>query len=361
MENNRKKFIRFFSILFLFVFIFYSLLATFYSLPALAEDYSSPSFIIRAPVVSIGGSFSTSTSFQAQGSLGQIITGINSGLNFQQAVGFLYFSTGTTTVSTPETPVTPAAAAPSGGGGTVSVITTGANFSGRAYPLSKVTILKDGQIAAATIAGPDSNFSISLTGLSDGNYNFSVLGEDKNGRHSTLFTFPVFITRGVIMSISGIFIAPTISVDKNEVKRGDNIGIFGQSISNSDITIAVNSENEIFLKTKADKDGVYLYDFDTSELENGSHFTKSKAALGSQISVFSKTVGFSVGFKNVFAAEGKYPAKGDLTNDRRVNIVDFSVAAYWYKRPSPPQAVDLNGDGKVDLTDFSIMAYYWTG
>jgi hypothetical protein len=50
-----------------------------------------------------------------------------------------------------------------------------------------------------------------------------------------------------------------------------------------------------------------------------------------------------------------------MNNDRRVNLVDFSIAAYWYKRSSPPASVDLNGDGKVDLVDFSIMAFYWTG
>lgn len=249
-----------------------------------------------------------------------------------------------------------------GGGGTIAVITTAVNFTGKAYPLSKVTVLKDGQIAATTIAGPDANFNVSLSDLSGGDYTFSVFGEDKEGRHSTLFTFPVFITKGVTTSIGGIFIAPTISVDKNQVRKGDNISIFGQSIPNSDVVIEVNSENEFFLKAKADKNGVYLYDFDTSPLESGDHFTKSKAALGSQISSFSKTVGFVVGLKNVLAeAEGKSPAKGDLNSDLKVNIVDFSIVAYWYKRPAPLQSADFDNDGKVDLTDFSIMAYHWTG
>ena len=53
--------------------------------------------------------------------------------------------------------------------------------------------------------------------------------------------------------------------------------------------------------------------------------------------------------------------KGDLNNDKKVNLVDFSIEAYWYKKKNPPANVDLNHDGKVDLIDFSIMAYYWTG
>jgi hypothetical protein len=73
-------------------------------------------------------------------------------------------------------------------------------------------------------------------------------------------------------------------------------------------------------------------------------------------------MGFSVGTKNVTAAlPTKTVTKGDLNNDKKVNLIDFSIAAYWYKRPSPPTTSDFNSDGKVDLVDFSIMAFYWTG
>jgi hypothetical protein len=107
---------------------------------------------------------------------------------------------------------------------------------------------------------------------------------------------------------------------------------------------------------------VYLYNFDTSPLDIGQHFTKSKAAYKSEISSFSKAMGFSVGTKNVTAAlPTKTVTKGDLNNDKKVNLIDFSIAAYWYKRPSPPTTSDFNSDGKVDLVDFSIMAFYWTG
>jgi hypothetical protein len=44
-----------------------------------------------------------------------------------------------------------------------------------------------------------------------------------------------------------------------------------------------------------------------------------------------------------------------------VNLVDFSILAYWYLKPNPDPKVDLNSDGIVDLVDFSILAYYWTG
>ena len=249
-----------------------------------------------------------------------------------------------------------------GGGGIIAPVVTSIVFDGRAYPKSAVTLLKDAQIAATTVAGTDSNFQMTLSGLSAGNYIFSVYSEDGRGIRSSLLTFPVSVTFGATTKVSGIFIAPTIAVDKSEVKRGDNIAIFGQSVPNSEVTISVNSEAEFFNKIKADASGAYLYNFDTSPLENGQHFTKSKVASGGEISSFSKAIGFAVGAKTVMAEEPKKaPEKGDSNGDKKVNIVDFSITAYWYSRPSPPPSIDLNKDGKVNLVDFSILAFYWTG
>mgnify|MGYP001564388951 CR=1 FL=1 len=249
-----------------------------------------------------------------------------------------------------------------GGGGEFPRQSPQAIFSGRAYPKSVVTLLKDAQIAATTVAGADANFQITLSNLSGGNYIFSVYSEDNKGIRSSLLTFPVGVTFGAPTRVSGIFIAPTIVVDKSEVKRGENIVIFGQSTPASEITISVNSEEEFFVKKISDASGAYLFNFDTSILEIGQHTAKSKVALNGEISSFSKVVSFIVGTKTILAEDFKRaPEKGDLNNDKKVGIVDFSIAAYWHNRPSPPPSVDLNKDGKVNLVDFSILAFYWTG
>ncbi len=294
------------------------------------------------------------------------VTGLTNGTTYyfivrpEDASG-ISIATSSQVSSTPSAPSSSGGASGGGGGGGGIVTLASVAFSGRAYPLSRVVVLKDGQVAVKTIAGPDAKFEVSLSNLSTGDYLFGVYGEDSEGRRSLLFTFPVFITQGASTKVSGIFVAPTIAVDKSEVKRGDNVAILGQAAPLADIVISVNSEEEFFIKTKSDKDGAYLYNFDTSPLEVGSHFAKSKAALAVEISSFSKAAGFLVGTKNVAAVSGRVPAKGDLNNDSRVALIDLSIAAYWYKRPSPPASVDFNGDGKVDLVDFSIMAFYWTG
>ena len=87
-----------------------------------------------------------------------------------------------------------------------------------------------------------------------------------------------------------------------------------------EITIAVNSTDEFFVKAPSDKNGVYLYAFDTSPLELGTHSAKSKAAISNEISAFGNAANFLVGNKNVAAvATVKKFLKGDLNSDNRVS------------------------------------------
>lgn len=257
-----------------------------------------------------------------------------------------------------------------GGGGFFSpppqsptLLPTVVKLTGRAYPKSTITVLKDAQVAATTIAGDDARFTVALTNLSSGNYILSVYAEDGQGNRSSLFTFPIGATAGATTEVGGIFLPPTISLDKLTVKRGDNLTIFGKSAPESEITVTINSAQEIFAKTTADQSGVYSYTLDTAPLDYGNHLAKTKAAQSGAISAYSAAAAFTVGTITTPrpAALANRKLRGDINNDNRVNLVDFSILAYWYKRPRPRTSVDLNGDSRVDLKDFSILAFNWTG
>ncbi len=278
------------------------------------------------------------------------------------------------TPTAPAPPPPPPAPAPSpspggGGGGGGYVAPPGATvvFSGKAYPESSVTILKDAQVAALVTARPDATFSATLSNMTAGMYLFSVYAEDFKGRRSSLLSFPVNAVTGLTSTVDGIFVPPTIGIDKSEVKKGDPVAIDGQSAQQAQVTIFVHSSSEYTLEAAANKDGVYGYDFDTDPLELGQHFTKSMAAHQGQISIFSPVLAFLVGNKNVFTAlSTKCPVRADVNNDCRVNLVDFSITAYWWQRTLTQAAKDqvdakLWPDGSITLRDFSILAYYWTG
>ena len=252
-----------------------------------------------------------------------------------------------------------------GGGGGASlpaISSTGAVFSGRAYPKSSVTLLKDSQVVASTVAGEDARFEISLTGLSPGNYLFSLYSEDERGYRSSLSTFPLSVTAGATLGVSGIFIAPTITTDAIEVRRGDIVTIFGKGAPGSEVTISVASDEPLFFRTSTGADGAYLYRLKTTTLESGDHLAKARLAAATEVSAFGKTVEFKVGSRTVLRPErSPVTRKGDLNKDGRVNVIDFSILAYWYKRPNPRADADLSGDGKVNIIDFSILAFHWTG
>ncbi len=267
--------------------------------------------------------------------------------------------------------VTPPSSGGGGGGGSPPSSSTGGNvvtFSGYAYPRSKVTLLKDAQIIGSTIAGVDAVFQMRATSLAPGTYLFSVYGEDKDNIRSALVTFPITVIAASI-DVTGIFIGPSIAVDKIETKRGDDVTIFGQAVPKSDIVISIHSDEELFAKTVTDAAGVYLYAFDTSPLELGMHAAKSKATIASKlISGYGATASFKVGTQNILANKDKKmcPTKADVNGDCKVNLVDFSIVAYWWRRTLTVDAktrIDsvLKADGKIDLADFSILAYYWTG
>ena len=55
---------------------------------------------------------------------------------------------------------------------------------------------------------------------------------------------------------------------------------------------------------------------------------------------------------------------GDLAGHGRVDIIDFSILAYWFGRRLPADILKRLGPGAdalVDIKDFSILAYHWTG
>ena len=308
-------------------------------------------------------------------SVGNVLSSTRTGLTNGTAYYFIILpkdASGTRIATSSEATATPVASAvqstsSSGGGGSSPISPGGVNLSGRAYPKSTVTILQDAQIVSSAVSGSDGTFSTAVGNLSAGKYIFSVYSEDKYGVLSSTQNFPTTIASGVTVNLTGVFVAPTLSVDKGEVKRGDDIVFFGQASPRADVIIAVNSEEAYFGRVAADSDGIYLYQFDSTVLNYGQHSARSKASLFNQlVSSFGVPVEFRVGTKNVDAPKKSARRKGDVSGDRRINLIDFSIAAHWYRQKLSGAMIELekqmfNGDGKIDLRDFSILAFNWTG
>lgn len=266
----------------------------------------------------------------------------------------------TITATVPSQDAPPSGGSTGGGGGTQAVpegLAT-AVFSGYASPGSVVTIVLDSRKRATTIAGSDSMFVFTAERLTAGTRGFSIYSEDGRGGRSATQTFSIRVASDLITTVSGIFISPTIAVNRTTVIQGESITIQGRTAPESAVSITVNSIAKLNFETTADTAGFYSHTFETDPLEEGLHTAQSRSSLRGALSYLSPVAEFRVGDGEDVTPNS---SRGDLNADKRVNLVDFSILAFWFKKPSPPVSVDLNSDGVVNLVDFSIMAYAWTG
>lgn len=312
--------------------------------------------------------------------LSDIVTGLDAGTTYyfkiRALAGTLILSTSAAASAVPTgvSPEEEEGGSSGGGGGGGSSVSSGSGtimavFEGRAYPSVLVTLLQDARIIATTESDANAYFSLAVPNLTRGSYTFSLYSEDFQGRRSSLHTFSVALVGGAgsVTDINGIFIAPTIALDRDQLLQGDPVAIFGQSSPNDTVTITVHSESEHSAQTTSDDSGVYLYSFNTSVLELGSHTARARSSSGFEMSGMSLVSTFMVtdAAGNTTGAPGS-ALRGDVNADGKVNLIDFSIAAYWYGRqisgPIVQTEIDrLNGDGRIDLIDMSILAYYWSG
>ncbi|MBI5405396.1 MAG: hypothetical protein HY976_04190 [Candidatus Kerfeldbacteria bacterium] len=234
-------------------------------------------------------------------------------------------------------------------------------FKGLAYPNSQVTIQKEAAVLATVPADPAAKFEVETTGHATGIYTFSVFAEDVQGRVGRTTNFTLSITQGTTTTVSGIFLGPTIDLDKTAASLGDTITVIGATAPLSAVTIMVSSEVERTFSATADADGLWVKQLIANDLGIGSHYTRAKSVSpSSEISGFSNTVSFSITAAAPQPCDGKRP--GDLNCDGKVNITDFSILLFYWKKSNPANArVDINADGIVNIKDLSIMLFWWTG
>lgn len=318
-------------------------------------------------------------------SVGNVTNAVRSSLTNGQTYYFLVqaqdafgavVATSSEVSAVPTAPTTPPVTPPStgggggGGGGSNSPTASTATkitLKGLAYPLAKIIILKDASVGANVVADAGGNFQATFS-VSSGIYSFGIYALDSNGFKSPTFGFSVNTIPNQTVTTSDIIVAPTISSDKSEVKIGNTIKFFGYSYPISSINITVNSQKEVLDKTVSDKYGRWTYSLKTGGLEMGDHTTRSQTVASSDLaSAYSSALAFEVGNEDVLNTATSSIAKacsahGDINNDGKVNITDFSILMYFWNKTNPANpCADVNNDSKVDLKDFSILLYWWTG
>jgi len=244
--------------------------------------------------------------------------------------------------------------------GPISIPQTSVRFSGEAYPNATVTLLENGAFETSVTADGNGLFDITLPEQYNGTILYSLEALDTNNEKSLLINYPLVVTSGYLTYISGIRFPPTITVDKVQAITGSFLTVSGYSLPNKELEIKIESQDNQLSKTftlTSPGNGNYDITLPLTNLPTGDYFVSIKYPNDTRI---SKLVGFIIGDTDVSSVNTSLNLPGDCNADGQINLVDFSVMAFWYEKPNPPSCVDLNHDGIVDLTDFSILAFYWT-
>jgi len=230
---------------------------------------------------------------------------------------------------------------------------------GKSYPDSDVHILLDGKVIGIARTDTLANFYFETDEIPAGVVSFGFWSEDPTGLKSTLLSLTFRVISGAVTNISGVYISPTIDIDKKTVKRGDEITVFGNTVPGSGVNVHINSPQEFINKIESTDKGKWELVFNTEPLDEELHTAKAMFTIASEDNTiesgFSKSISFFVGTVGGEAV----CAEADLNGDGRVNITDFSILLYNWGTNN--ECADQNQNGTVDLIDFSVMMYYWTG
>lgn len=244
-----------------------------------------------------------------------------------------------------------------GPAGPVLLPQTAVQFRGRAYPYSEVFLLRDGVFISSVFADPDSFFNINIPEDEGGSNMYTLYAVDKNNTKSLFLNFPTRIKEGYLNFINNILFAPTIVSDKNEVASDGFVNVSGYAYPNASLEIVI--KNNTYSKTfnlSSKKDGTYSINLPLNSIPKGDYNLFVKYQNDTR---FSKLLKLIISNKNILNDKKVEYLPGDCNKDNIINLIDFSVLAFWYKKDNPPLCVDTNKDNFIDLVDFSILAYYW--
>lgn len=230
---------------------------------------------------------------------------------------------------------------------------------GKSYPNSDVHILVDGAVIGIVKSDAKADFYFETDEVSSGVTSFSFWAEDSLGLKSTTLSLTFRVISGAVTTISGVYIAPSIDIDKQSVRQGEEIRIYGQTVPDIGVEVHIHSESQFIEETNSVATGDWELYFNTEPLEEDFHIAKALFEVEADGNViksgFSRSISFYVG-----GVEGTALCpEADLNHDERVNLTDFSILLYYWGTDN--ECADQNQNGNVELIDFSIMMYYWTG
>lgn len=233
-------------------------------------------------------------------------------------------------------------------------------FKGLAYPFSLVYVKSGQELMQLLIADSRAKFSVTKQ-IDPNTYIFKIYGRDLFGVRGRKTKYIMTITEGTSITLSGIFLPPTVEANRRTLPKGKKIKFFGTTAPKKRVIIKIHSTEVLSVRAFSNNRGRWSRHILADNLSLGKHTAKVKAKKkNGATSIFSKEIKFVVTKKPVLSA-CDLALDADINCDGAVNALDLSIMQmYWGKEVAPSVRADINKDGKVDILDFAELMFYWT-
>jgi hypothetical protein len=241
-------------------------------------------------------------------------------------------------------------------------------------------------ITSLTAAG-DGTFTRSYDYVNPGTHTFGLTAEDDEARETPVVSFTQNIPSQSTVSITDIFLPPTIELSSSTVAPNTSFSIFGMAQPDVDVYVTIDEISDVSI-TQTNSSGnwsitknanfgigtfsIYAYSQNSSALQSeNSHtltLTVSSPPTPTPTAAPTPTPGPQP-TPTPTPVPGTTPtptpsvppscARSDLNCDSKVNLIDFSILLFYWGGSGV--RADINQDGIVSLPDFSIMLFDWTG
>jgi len=173
--------------------------------------------------------------------------------------------------------------------------------------------------------------------------------KDKDGKEgrSKVFTYDTKFNR--VINQENIFFAPTISLSKPAVSRGELLLISGYAAPGNKVESLF--DGKVTGEVKAEDGGLYRILIDTGQVALGNYKVQIR-----QVGSENEKVNEMSESKILRVSSFSFTLI-DFNGDNKIDIQDWSVFLNnWSAKDAVIKAKsDLNGDGKADVSDFSVF------
>ncbi len=259
----------------------------------------------------------------------------------------------------------PPAGGGGGGGGGGGAITFGGDLllSGRFAPNMSISVMESGALLQVIQTDGQGNFATKLPNLPQGYYQVKLTAYEANNRNfetSTLLS--LFVTSRSETTFANIKFPPLFQSSRSSFLPGEAIPV---TVKSSPFTqFEQFLDNMLIISSSTNERGIFNTSF-KERLTLGKHEIKLRERSGTSTLPFGRIYSFDIALTKNEPKGNKdgagCPVKGDFNGDCKVNIIDFSLLAYWHKKSGFLPKYDLNNDRKISIKDFSILSFYWTG